>query len=263
MSVENQWYVRLPNGNVITVSLDDLDAAFQRGDVTEETLVFRQGMKEWLPLGQAAGLDDADDTTQTAPPQVQAHQVAQVAPPSSMTPFAVPVSQPNGIAQYSTPYVDPSLPSTVRPVAFDTFDTQSSAYDDLDAPAFKSGGKKKVVFGAIALAAVIGLGVLGLSSIKGADASAAESNVAPKVVAAVAPPPAPTPIPEASLVGQNRLSDDQRKALTQFDDKQKADSAKRAQDRAAKMPKPRGPRQKAKDVFVKGGNKYDPLNSSL
>jgi len=37
MSVENQWYVRLPNGNVITVSLDDLDAAFQRGDVTEAT----------------------------------------------------------------------------------------------------------------------------------------------------------------------------------------------------------------------------------
>ncbi len=257
MSVENQWYVRLPNGNVITVSLDDLDAAFQRGDVTEETLVFRQGMKEWLPLGQAAGLDDANDTTQTAPPPVQA------AAPSSMAPFAVPVSQPNGMAQYSTPYVDPSLPSTVRPVAFDTFDTQSSAYDDLDVPAFKSGGKKKVVFGAIALAAVIGLGVLGLSSIKGADASAAESNLAPKVVAAVAPPPAPTPIPEASPVGQNRLSDDQRKALTQFDDKQKADSTKRAQDRAAKMPKPRGPRQKAKEVFVKGGNKYDPLNSSL
>lgn len=258
MSVENQWYVRLPNGKVITVSLDDLDAAFQRGDVTEETLVFRQGMKEWLPLGQAAGLGDADDTTQTAPPQVQSLEAAA---PSSMTPFTVPVSQPSGVAQYSTPYVDQSLPTTVRPVAFDT--PGEFEHMDLDAPAFKSSGKKKVVFGAIALAAVIGLGVLGLSSIKGADASAAGSNVAPKIAAAVAPPPAPTPIPEVSPQGQNRLSDDQRKALTQFDDKQKVDSAKRAQDRAAKMPKPHGKRTKEKDVFVKSGNKYDPLNSSL
>ena len=168
MSVESQWYVRLPNGNVITVSLDDLDAAFQRGDVTEETLVFRQGMKEWLPLGQAAGLDDADDTTQTAPPPVAA--------PSSMAPFAVPVSQ------YSMPYVDPSLPSTVRPVAFDTSDIGGLGGLDGygDEPQFKSSGKKKVIFGAIAVAAAIGLGVLGLSTIKGADASAAESNVAPK-----------------------------------------------------------------------------------
>jgi hypothetical protein len=257
MSVENQWYVRLPAGNVITVSLDDLDAAFQRGDVTEETLVFRQGMKEWLPLGQAAGLDDADDTTQTAPPQVAA------AAPSSMTPFAVPVSQPSGMAPYSAPYVDPSLPSTVRPVAFDTpgsFDVYG------EEPQFKSSGRKKVVFGAIAVAAAIGLGVLGLSTIKGADASAAESNVAPKtaqMAAAAAPPPAATTIPEASPQGQNRLSDDQRKALMSFDDKQKADAAKRAADRAAKMPKPHGKRTKEKDVFVKGGNKYDPLNSSL
>lgn len=260
MSVESPWYVRLPNGNVITVSLDDLDAAFQRGDVTEETLVFRQGMKEWMPLGQAAGLDEANDTTQTAPPQVALAPVAPVAAPSSMAPFAVPVSQ------CSVAQVDPSLPSTVRPVAFDTpggFDP----YTD-DAPFKSTGNKKKVIIGAIAVAAAIGLGIVGLSTMKGADPSVAEANVAPKtaqMAAAAAPPPAATTIPEASPQGQNRLSDEQRKALMSFDEKTKSDAAKKAADRAAKMPKAHGGgrRTKEKDVFVKGGNKYDPLNSSL
>jgi hypothetical protein len=260
MSVENQWHVRLPNGNVITVSLDDLDAAFQRGDVTEETLVFRQGMKEWLPLGQAAGLDDEEDTSQDAPAHVAHSQVGPqpfvpVSAPSSMSPVAVPVSQ------YSMPQVD-----SVRPVAFETPGSFGAVgLNDFDDAPFKTNNKKKVIFGAIAVAAAIGLGVLGLSAVKGADPSAAESNVAPKVAAAAAPPPAVTSIPEASPQGQNRLSDEQRKALMSFDDKQKAEAAKKAADRAAKMPKPRagGKHTKEKDVFVKSGNKYDPLNGAL
>jgi hypothetical protein len=239
MSVESQWYVRLANGNVITVSLDDLDAAFQRGDVNESTLVFRQGMKEWLPLGEAAGLDEANDTTQTAPPEMQqpAAQIAQLAPitapPSSMTPFAVSVAP---VSQYTV------QPSTM-PVAFDT----PASFDPyMDEPQFKS-SKKKVIFGVIAAAAVIGLGIVGLSSIKGTDPAAASTNVAPVVAAAAAPPPAATTIPEAAPTPQNRLSDEQRKALMSFDDKNNK--------AAAQKPLTAPPRCRSRTVVVAAARK--------
>lgn len=57
------WLVKTTSG-VRTWSLDDLDAAFQRGEVDEKTFVFTSGMTEWTPLGVIANIDApaANDT---------------------------------------------------------------------------------------------------------------------------------------------------------------------------------------------------------
>jgi hypothetical protein len=253
MSAPSQWYVRLPNGNVITVSLDQLDAGFQRGDIDENTLVFKQGMKEWLPLGAAAGLDDevsgVDDT------------------------IKAPTSSPHAFAPASptlAPYAQEPDAYSVRPVAFDmpSYDASSIDVGD-DYPAPKS-GKKKVFFAIAAVAAVIGLGIVGVTQVSGGDAAAAAAAIAtqaPANAAAAVAPPAADPIP-AMPVADNRLSDDQKKALMKLDDKTKSDQAKKAQDRADRAAKAATKsswkrKGKGKEPFVKGGNQYDPLNASL
>ena len=254
MSAPSQWYVRLPNGNVVTVSLDDLDAGFQRGDIDENTLVFKQGMKEWLPLGQAAGLEDevsgADDTVRA--PSSSPHAFAPASP--TVTPIA---GEPDA---YS-----------VRPVAFDMPMYEHSSLDIGDDFAQPKSGKKKVFFALAAAAAFIGLGIVGATQISGGDAAAAAASLATQApanaAAAVAPPPAADPIP-AMPVADNRLSDDQKKALMKFDDKTKAEQAKKDQaraDRAAKAATKSSWKRKGKgkEPFVKGGNQYDPLNASL
>jgi hypothetical protein len=256
MSAESSWFVRLPNGNVVTVSLDQLDAGFQRGDIDENTLVFKHGMKEWLPLGQAAGIDDevsgADDTVR--------------APSSSPTAFAPASPTVSPLAPYAA---EPDAYS-VRPVAFD----MQPAYSSLDigddyAP--PKSGKMKVLFGLVAAAAVVGLGIFGASQMTSGDAAAAAAAIATQApanaAAAVAPPPAADPIP-AVPVADNRLSDEQKKSLMKFDEKTKADQAKKDQaraDRAAKAAQKwtGAKRGKGKEPFVKGGSKYDPLNASL
>jgi len=53
--VEPLWHVRLSAG-MITMTLDELDAAFQQGYITEQTLVAREDESYLRPLGVVAGL---------------------------------------------------------------------------------------------------------------------------------------------------------------------------------------------------------------
>jgi hypothetical protein len=53
--IEPRWHVRLPSG-MVTMTLDELDAAFQRGTIGEQTLVAREGERNLCPLGVVAGL---------------------------------------------------------------------------------------------------------------------------------------------------------------------------------------------------------------
>jgi len=65
--VEPLWHVKLPAGIVI-MTLDELDAAFQEGFITERTLVAREDEKSLRPLGVVAGLFEP---TQPAAPGTQ------------------------------------------------------------------------------------------------------------------------------------------------------------------------------------------------
>lgn len=52
------WHVRLANGETRALSLDELDAGFQAGWISETTMVLRAGGLQWAPLSAIAGLDE-------------------------------------------------------------------------------------------------------------------------------------------------------------------------------------------------------------
>lgn len=56
--LDGLWFVSGRSG-VVSMTLDELDEAFQRGDVCAGTRVFTSGMEAWQTLGVLAHLDDA------------------------------------------------------------------------------------------------------------------------------------------------------------------------------------------------------------
>jgi 2-oxoglutarate dehydrogenase E2 component (dihydrolipoamide succinyltransferase) len=246
-------------------SLDQLDAAFQADLIDERTHVLQDGSTEWVKLGELLGLDTEPPVSSQAP---ASYAPASYAPASympaaveavSVTPGPVSVA-PNSVALYS-----------VRPVVADI------GADDLDLDALAIRPRKKgLVLGVIGAAAALGLIAIAVTRLGGSVAAAppvsavssalpvpvpdvtkpAPVAAAPALVAAPAPVAA-APAP-ATTTADARLTTSQRKALADAD--KSRDAARKA--RAAAAPA-RAPRTSSKPVFHKGGNKYDPLNSSL
>jgi hypothetical protein len=228
------WHVQMPNGSVSTMTLDELDAAFQADAITEQTYVLKQGESTWLTLAALLGLDE----------------------PASPTPapvaVAVPYSSPPGSLDVGPAY-------SLRPMVSEV----SGLDDDTDfgGPQFRSSKKRTaMIAGSIAGVALIAVLVAALGSSSGdAPKVAAASQPPPQPVAAVAPPPVAA---EATPAPADRLSDAQKKALSDAD---KAQAAKQKAKMSAAPPSHRtsGYKSDGKPVFHKGGSKYDPLNSSL
>ncbi|MEO8185260.1 MAG: hypothetical protein ABI895_41160 [Deltaproteobacteria bacterium] len=104
--VEPLWYVRLPAG-MASMTLDELDAAFQQGSITRQTLVAREGERYLRPLGVVAGLSGqiqleafcseaprgrASDVTGVRPSVYTRCQRAERAQPDSFTPTLLGIS---------------------------------------------------------------------------------------------------------------------------------------------------------------------------
>jgi hypothetical protein len=261
------WHVQLPTGEVRMWSLDQLDAAFQAELIDERTHVLQDGTTDWVKLGELLGLDSAPASEApsaqlpaSAPsytPSYATGAPASYDPPSvgavSVTPGPVSVA-PNSAALYS-----------VRPVVADI-------PDDLDLDSVALRPRKKGLFVGLAAAALV-LGIVGFAATRlgGSPASApAVSAVSPTLpqpvpeavtVAPQAPPPplvAPAAAdPAPATTTNSRLTPSQRKALADAD--KNRDSARKARASAPA----RAPRTTSKPVFHKGGNKYDPLNSSI
>jgi hypothetical protein len=246
------WHVQLPTGEVRMWSLDQLDAAFQAELIDERTHVLQDGTTEWVKLGALLGLDSPESQ---APQSYEAPvEAVSVTPgPVSVAPFSV---APNSAALYS-----------VRPVVADI------GGDDLDLDAMAIRPRKRGlvigVVGAAVAVAVIGLAATRLGGSPAAAAapvsavSPALPQPVPEVVTAApqAAPPPPAPAadtPTTTTTADSRLTPSQRKALADAD--KSRESARKS--RAAAAPA-RAPRTTSKPVFHKGGNKYDPLNSSL
>ncbi len=59
-SDESVWfYVKLDDGDVQRLTLEQLDTAFQAGFIDADTLVLASNQTQWAKLGRLAGLDDA------------------------------------------------------------------------------------------------------------------------------------------------------------------------------------------------------------
>ncbi|MBS2014329.1 MAG: hypothetical protein JST00_15690 [Deltaproteobacteria bacterium] len=228
------WRVQMPSGAIRTLTLDELDEAFQAGSITESTPVLPPGAAAWTKLGDAAGLGDG-------PAEAPAPEMMP-----SLAPIAVSVA--------------PAPPS----VSLDAL----SALDDLDldsADAYsfkKKGSKKTPVFIGIGLAVLLvgGIGFAASRAAKSVDFDAKSSlGAQPAKAAAATPPPAaedPNPTPGRVL------TEEQKAKLAEADRARAAREDQKRKDRPAPAPK-RGPQPKSGTPFSNGGNKYDPLNGAL
>jgi len=107
---EELWYVKLANGDVHRVTIDQLDGAFQAGHIDEGTMVLAAGANQWTKLGELAGLGDdeppapeADEPEITYVPQVHTGPISYV-PQIQAAPYVAPVrAAPAPVAQRAAP----------------------------------------------------------------------------------------------------------------------------------------------------------------
>ena len=71
MSDPDLWHVKLSEGCVVDMTLDEIDTAFNAGRISARTSVMPPGDFRWTTLGDAAGLEDEqpsqDRATEPAP----------------------------------------------------------------------------------------------------------------------------------------------------------------------------------------------------
>jgi hypothetical protein len=281
MSGDDLWFVKLPNGDVHHVTIDQLDTAFEAGHIDANTLVLAEGSTQWTRLGEAAGLDEAP-----APAPTPAVVYSPTPGPVTMPPLQTVAVAPVARAAYAPPaasrpqpayrpYATPATPAgSIRPMAMDL----GSDLDFDDMPFKKSGSRTGWVVAVLSLALVGGGtgyaathgialgGIGGGSSTVSAAAMVAPPPVAPEPAPA---PPAPAPLPQvqAPLAGtlpavesglNPRFTQAQKEKLLQAD-KVHDDQAK---SRQSSHYSPHA-KYKSSSTFTKGGNKFDPLNSDL
>ena len=296
---EELWYVKLANGDVHRVTLDQLDGAFQAGHIDESTMVLAAGASTWSKLGDLAGLDDEPAAPDPQPryvapapapvPAARAPATATYAAYQAPAPVAAQIAPRMSAAPVAPAYAANSL----RPMSMDLGDAA-----DYDMPFRRKsrtgwvvavlglvlvagGGSFAANRGHVSLASLgLGGGSSDLANVAAAAALAAPPPAADPVVAApppaAAPPAAPAPV-AAAVPPSNaapatggsplnpqfttRLNEDTRAKLVAAD---KTRDQKSKARHAGGAPHASGGGSKAKSTtFTTGGNKYDPLNSSI
>jgi hypothetical protein len=253
------------------LTLDELDDAFQAGQIDESVFVLQHGATAWTTLGVLLGIEAA--------PPVAATLAAPRAPVLPMgIPVAAPATPASGYAStFPSPYS--SAASSLRPLVSEI------DLDDVDfgRSRFRSSGKRKFVMAVgVAALALVGVAVArpnraaavwstasSFFSTSNAAASQPVAAAAPPPAEAGAPPPAQpeSTAPAAAQSDADRLSEERKRALLDADKaRAEADKARALQHQAKASAAPAhhsAYKSDGKTVFHKGGNKYDPLNSSL
>ncbi len=88
MSTSDLWHVKLSEGCVVEMTLDEVDTAFNAGRIHAGTSVLAPGDFRWTTLGEAAGLED-DRETEPVPYSI-APVAADVTPAPPMIDFEAP-----------------------------------------------------------------------------------------------------------------------------------------------------------------------------
>jgi hypothetical protein len=235
------WYVKLPDGDVEPMTLDELDEAFQRGSVNERTMVLAAGSTQWAKLGELAGLD-----------QPAAQRPVSLAAIPAMKGYA-------------------PVPNSMRPVSVDL-----EGFTDDDDLTFKPPKKsKKWMFGAVLVAGVLGLaafegarsGVFSINKLMSSSSQAAAVATLPVTPPPPTPAPSPEPTPAATAApsptdsSASRFSQDQRDKLAAAD---KTRTKVHGKAHAATVSiHSSAPHSKGAQGFTTGGNKFDPLNATI
>jgi hypothetical protein len=307
-STADLWYVKLPDGDVHCVTVDQLDEAFQRGAIDRRARVFAQDQRTWISLGEILGEDEME-----ARSPVAAYGAPSSYAPRSHTPARYgPRDDAPGPA-YGSAYAA-VMPSSVRPVSMD-FEAE-----DIDLSPYKS-GSGKWIFAAIVIFAGVGVAVgysrpdiqvaavaqvharmpaiastisrlqSSLGKLTGGREQAAQSSSSvhapqadvapppalPAVAAAAAPAVQPAAAPAqpsatAATDGPPAVAAASPPAAPQHDAVPKGATAPRkpsvyphpkAAGRAAGTGGSQRPKSNGTQPFTTGGNKFDPLNSSI
>jgi hypothetical protein len=284
---EELWYVKVADDDVHRMTLDQLDGAFQAGHIDESTMVLAADATEWARLGELLGLDDAGEESEApdAPPKAVEAAPAPVAfayaPPSApvvpaMAAPAVVAAPTRTVPVAAVRAVAPAptfAPNTLRPMSVDLED------GEVEAP-FRRSSRKGWIVGVIGVAAVAGgVGFVATRVRAGGAPTAAAAPVVasppPPAVDPPAPPPTPAPVTatnaktpgagpaEASLMNPHftdRFNEDQKLKLLAADKNREQKAKTRHAGGGAAS---HGAPKTKSTTFTTGGNKYDPLNSSI
>jgi hypothetical protein len=276
MSVDGMWYVKLADGDVERLTLDELDQAFQKGEVDENSMVLADGSDKWMKLADLLGPSDASapapvpaqPAPMLAPVTMPALAAAQKAPPPIVV-QAPAGALPGAAMRPGTAAQGVPPTTTLRPVSADL-----GGPIDIGELQFRSSSRKRWVLGMLGTALVLGVGAFFVVT---KTASSASADPAPTFAAAAAQPPAepapPAPPPPASPPPQpatnpgvssvmdptQRLTEDQKRKVLDAD---KAAKAHVTKARATGGGAPSHQKDKS-SAFTTTGNKFDPLNSSL
>lgn len=218
------WDVEIADGIVRTMTLDELDHAYQSGSVRESTRVRQSGAPKWSTIAAVAGMDDS------GVPE----------PVNSISPMQVTLPPP------------PAVPREFAHLA---------ALDEGE-DAFRPTKKGRLAFagGILSAAAVAGLVAFGVTR---ATSAGATTQTTSAVVAAPPPEVTslPAPAPAETAADKRSLTEDQKRALLEADHKRSVDAEKKRAKSAPRTASPRG--RKAGDGLLKSGDQYDPLNGKL
>ena len=103
---EDVWYVATAPGEVKQLTLEKLDDYYRYDIIDERTLIWKEGMAQWLPLGTVAGIA-APATTSVA-----YASVTPIKPAPAFTPSVFPTAAPA-----YTPSVFPTAPPLAMSIA--------------------------------------------------------------------------------------------------------------------------------------------------
>lgn len=198
------WHVQL--GAVVrTMTLDELDHAFQSDAINESTMVLKAGSIRWMTLAQA--LDESGDE-----PAPSSEAAPYSAAPYSAAPYS---EQPNSIAPFATDIASSNLiiPKLDPPNYELSFGTEELAV-------FKPKRRVGRALAVVALAAMIGGGAFAVKSYGVANLKAKTAELAslvkgvktkpsapsaPMAAAAMQAPPPASDLPPAKTVNINSL----------------------------------------------------------
>jgi hypothetical protein len=284
------WYVKLANGDVHRVTVDQLDGAFQAGHIDERTMVLACDASDstaWTSLGVLLGLDaepapapSPEPAPRVAAPAAAYGYAAPVATPMTYVAVAPVVSMPSQAPVAAHRSVPPAVANSLRPMSMDL------GMDDLDDAPFRrrSGGRWAVAaLGLAAIAGVAGffatrapggqgddIGTMAAAAAMAAPHSFAPTPLPETTPAPIVPPsPAATTAPSTAAQGPVEASPLNPQFTDRFNETQKekllaADKAREDKAKARHSAGSWHPAPKYKSAgFTTGGNKYDPLNSNL
>lgn len=286
---EDLWLVKLADGRVRSMTVDDMDAALERGELDAKTEVQAPDSDSWTTLGVVAGLDEVaepagerereGDEDATTPLVAAAAKAAfdamdSEAPLTAASRGEEPLTSAPRVAydedddtpaSSNAPSLMPTVASVAPPssLAAASLSTPPSSLavdlDDDAAEAALRAGKKRMAFTFAAVA--VGLVVCGslVSWLSG------NSGSAPPSAAAIQPPPpvVEAPLPADPAFEKPSLTEEQKKRLAEADKAREAKKAKAAPGTAGGSAPSTGKKGSAESPFHQGGDRFDPLNGSL